>query len=463
MLGTAEETRLLGVRYRAIAVGLSLAALLLILLLIANIFRDHDRVGLALTPEALQHLQGEGIRLTALSLLLAITVAAAALTWRATTQRLTWVQSTTKAILESLAGGVLTLDLQGNVSIINRAALEILEVRRPPPVFHVSWLAERHPVLAELIRQAVFDGKYVQDHDWKFVNSGGARAVLRTTISEQKDERGNRAGIIVLVKDVTRLVAMDRELRKRDRLAAAGTLAAGVAHEIRNPLSALELNTRLLRDEVLSPSPSREDIESYFDVLVAETRRLNRITANFLQFTRPAALTRTPVNVEEPLTQVIRLLEIEARERGITFAVRLMPAKALVLGDATKLEQLFLNILINAMQAMPDGGEVRVESRIVWEEETPFVEIAFADSGVGIPAEDMARLFDPYFTTREGGTGLGLPIADRIATDHGGKILVESTPGVGTTMMLRLPLAEENGRAPASANLASREPAQPLT
>ena len=119
--------------------------------------------------------------------------------------------------------------------------------------------------------------------DSVFVNSRNEPIVLRTSISEQVDETGQRVGIVVLVKDVSKLVAMESELRKRDRLAAAGTLAAGVAHEIRNPLSALELNLRLLRDEVTSLCTAGGDIEGYFEILFAETRRLNRITSNFLQ------------------------------------------------------------------------------------------------------------------------------------------------------------------------------------
>lgn len=464
MFGSAEVSRLLGVRYRLIAAGLGVAAAVLIALLIANIFQDHDRIlGSALSPEALQHLQGEGIRLTALSLLLAITAAAAVLALRshqATTERLTWVQNTTKTILESLAGGVLTLDLEGKVGIINRAAREILEIGDAPAGIDLAWLARRQLAFTQLIRQSVLERKYVQDQDLRFVNSRGAAVVVRITTCEQKDEKGERVGVIVLVKDVTRLVAMDQELRKRDRLAAAGTLAAGVAHEIRNPLSALELNIRLLRDEVLSANPSREDIESYFDVLVAETRRLNRITANFLQLARPAAISRAPVFIDEPLLQVIRLLELEAKEKAISFNVRL-PERFLVLGDTNKLEQLFLNILINAMQAMPEGGVVHVEARALSEEDGRFVDVSFADNGVGIPPENLARLFDPYFTTREGGTGLGLPIADRIATDHGGKIFVESAPGAGTTMTVRLPLApaEDDQQPPSAAVAAAPAPA----
>lgn len=235
---------------------------------------------------------------------------------------------------------------------------------------------------------------------------------------------------------------MENELRKRDRLAAAGTLAAGVAHEIRNPLSALELNLRLLRDEVASLCKTGGDIEGYFEILFAETRRLNRITSNFLELSRPEPLARVRVAVHQAVTQVARLVNREAQEKNISLVLDLAGGDPEVLGDSTKLEQVCLNILINAMQAMPTGGVIHVVSAIHWSDGRKFVNLSFADQGVGIPPENLPRLFDPYFTTRSDGTGLGLAIADRIVTDHGGKILVESMVRVGTVTTVCLPVAD---------------------
>jgi len=281
----------------------------------------------------------------------------------------------------------------------------------------------------------------VQDKDSVFVNSRNDLIMLRTSISDQVDETGQRVGIVVLVKDVSQLVAMESELRKRDRLAAAGTLAAGVAHEIRNPLSALELNLRLLRDEVTSVCTAEGDIEEYFEILFAETRRLNRITSSFLQLSRSEPLARVRVAFHKPIMQVARLVYREAQEKNISLVFDLASGDPEVLGDSTKLEQVCLNILINAMQAMPTGGVIHVASALYWSDGRKYINLAFADQGVGISPENLPRLFDPYFTTRTDGTGLGLAIADRIVTDHGGKILVESTVGVGTVMTVCLPVA----------------------
>jgi signal transduction histidine kinase len=334
------------------------------------------------------------------------------------------------------------------VTIVNRAACQILEIESEPPYPNLAKLSEKHRELVGLIRKALDARQYVQDEDSVFVNSRNELIVLRTSISEQVGETGQRVGIVVLVKDVSRLVAMESELRKRDRLAAAGTLAAGVAHEIRNPLSALELNLRLLRDDVMSLCTTGGDIEGYFEILFAETRRLNRITSNFLQLSRPEPLARVRVAVHDPVMQVARLVNREAQEKNISLVLDLAGGDPEVLGDATKIEQVCLNILINAMQAMPAGGVIRVASAIHWSDGRNFVNLAFEDQGIGISPENLPRLFDPYFTTRSDGTGLGLAIADRIVTDHGGKILVESTVGVGTVVMVCLPVADagETGR-----------------
>jgi signal transduction histidine kinase len=293
-----------------------------------------------------------------------------------------------------------------------------------------------------VIHQALRENQYVQDDDVAFVNSRAEHLILRTTVSAQVDEHARRFGLVVLVKDISKIVALEHELRKRDRQVAAGTLAAGVAHEIRNPLSAIELNLRLLRDEVAPLLPGRPDTEEYFDVLFAETQRLNRITSSFLQLSRPEELIKLNVPIHAPVQRVLRLIESEAKAKNISFSLDLQANTAQVFGDATKLEQVCLNLLINSMQAMPNGGVIRLSSSLGRNEHAGFVDLVVKDQGVGVPPENIPRLFDPYFTTRTDGTGLGLAIADRIITNHGGTILVESVPGAGTSMTVRLPIAE---------------------
>jgi len=430
MLNTGREVRLFGFRYTTIFVALAVSGTLIGALLI---------LAIAELP-SLDAGRTRVLVLAAAVWAVFIATLLAAHAHYLATRHLADVRTTSKAILESLAGGVLTLDVEARITIINRAAAKMLELPAQAPYPTFEEVARRHPPIADIIQRALSREEYVQDVDSSFVNSEGKNLVLRSTVSAQVDENGERVGLVVLVKDVSKIIALEQELRKRDRLAAAGSLAAGVAHEIRNPLSAIELNMRLLRDEVSHLAVGRPDIDDYFEILSVETQRLNRITTSFLQLSRPDAVSRTKLRVRDPLIRIIRLLEPEAREKRIEFRTEFRDDIE-VLGDATKLEQVCLNILINAMQAMPGGGEIRVTTRLRREEDADWAELVIADQGIGVLPENMDRLFDPYFTTRNDGTGLGLAIADRIVADHGGTITVESAPDSGTRLIVRLPAA----------------------
>jgi signal transduction histidine kinase len=431
MLNTGKEARLLGFRYPTIFIALALGGIL-------------AASGLLFTIGAAPSLDAERGRIATLASILMVAFILAlsmGYSYFVATKHLADVRTTSKAILESLVGGVLTLDNQARITIINRAASKMLELPSKAPYPSFAVFAKRHPSIATILRKALTEEEYVQEAESTYSNSGGKSLVLRTTVSEQKNEDGERVGLIVLVKDASRLVALEQELRKRDRLAAAGSLAAGVAHEIRNPLSAIDLNLRLLRDEVAPIAPRRLDIDEYFEILFVEIARLTQITASFLKLSRPEALRQTRLRFRDSVTQILRLLEPEAREKHVAFQVTFSEGDAEILGDATKLEQVWLNILINAMQAMPSGGEIQVVTSFHADEESDWIVLEVADQGTGIPPEHMDRLFDPYFTTRGDGSGLGLAIADRIVADHGGTIAVKSSPGAGTKLIVRLPAA----------------------
>lgn len=431
MLNASREIRVLGFRYITILTALAVTGIFIDSLVILEL------LGLSSVDKA----RTQVIILGAASAAVLITMLLAARAHERATKQLADVRTTSKAILESLVGGVLTLDAEGRITIINRAAAKILEVWARAPYPTLDELAKRHPAIVAMIQRALSKEEYVQEVDIPFRNSEGKRLTLRSSVSPQLDENGDRTGLIVLVKDVSKMIALEQELRKRDRLAAAGSLAAGVAHEIRNPLSALDLNLKLLRDEVAQLPNVRPDISDYFEILSAEMQRLNRITTSFLQLSRPDAVSRVRLHILDPIARILRLLEPEAKEKRIEILTSFPNPEIEVLGDATKLEQVCLNIMINAMQAMPNGGTIFVATRLRAEEDADWVELRITDQGVGVAPENMDRLFDPYFTTRSEGTGLGLAIADRIVADHGGTITVETTPGTGTMMVVRLPVA----------------------
>lgn len=431
MLNSGKEARLFGIRYPALFAALSISGVATAGVLI-------------LLSSATPRLEVRRDWVVGLSAIQACLFGAAVWTARwyyTATRHLADVRTTSKAILESLVGGVLSFDNSGRFQIVNRAAARMLGLPSQAPYPSLESFAVRHPSVAEAVRRALALEEYTQDSDTSFVDATGKTIILRTSVTAQLNEDGDRVGLIVLVKDVSAMVALEQELRKRDRLAAAGSLAAGVAHEIRNPLSAIDLNLQLLKGEVAPAVAGRKDVEEYFEILFVEIARLNRITDSFLQLSRPDYLKKARMQLRDPILNVVRLLEPEARAKRVRFHMDSPGVKPAVLGDATKLEQVWLNILLNAIQAMPEGGDVRISEELQTNESGPWIAVTVEDQGIGIQPEHLDRLFDPYFTTRKDGTGLGLAIADRIVAEHGGTIAVDSMPGLGTKLIVRIPAA----------------------
>lgn len=232
---------------------------------------------------------------------------------------------------------------------------------------------------------------------------------------------------------------MQAQLSRADRLAALGELSAGIAHEIKNPLTSLKGFTQLL--------PSRFHDESFREkfvrVMTNEVNRLNSIVERLLTFAKPRVSSVREVDVEKILAYTIELLEYEARKSGVVLN-KVFRDVGKVSGDASKIEQVFLNILLNGIQAMPDGGEIDIETgrqlkKITESVYEHFIVILITDYGVGIPMKDMENLFNPFFTTKDKGTGLGLSIAYRIVEEHSGLLEVESKKGKGTKFTIFLP------------------------
>jgi two-component system, NtrC family, sensor histidine kinase HydH len=266
---------------------------------------------------------------------------------------------------------------------------------------------------------------------------------------------------------------MYERMKERDRLAALGEMAAGLAHEIRNPLGAIKGAAQLL----VGPDggPVTHDVSDFLRIIVEEVNRLNRVVSQFLDYARPYKGEAAEIDVNEVVRKTMQLLETQEGVGAgrVKLDVRLAEALPKVRGDAEQLRQVFLNLGLNAVQAMPDGGTLTVTTagRTARRRGDPgtgrHVEVRFHDTGRGIAREHLKNLFIPFFTTKEKGTGLGLPISQRIVTQHGGAIDVRSEPGKGTTFTVYLPTLDENlvtttgpiGRSPAAAPAAAPAPA----
>lgn len=235
--------------------------------------------------------------------------------------------------------------------------------------------------------------------------------------------------------------ALQRELARSERLSSLGQMAAGLAHEIRNPLGSIQGVAELLGDDAPAGSKKRE----LFDVLRKESKRLSTVVDDFLTFARPRPLALAPVDIGAIVERSVAQMRIDAGTRSIAIATRLDPQLPRVQGDAEQLHQVFLNLLLNAIAASPDHGRIEVSGARAARDSHPAVAITVQDWGAGIPADVLPRVFDPFFTTRETGTGLGLSISHTIVTDHGGSIDVDSAPGHGCAVRVTLPVATGKG------------------
>jgi two-component system sensor histidine kinase HydH len=229
-----------------------------------------------------------------------------------------------------------------------------------------------------------------------------------------------------------RIIAIEEQLRRSEKLSTLGEMAAVLAHEIRNPLGSIRGTAEILRDDYRPGDPKHEFIE----IQIKETERLNHVVEDFLRMARQQPVELRDCSIREELETIVTLVAKDAQNRGISLRLEPSGEESVVRGDGEKLRQAFLNIVINALQATPSGGRVSIVLKRV---DTGF-EIVFRDNGSGIAAGNLQRIFEPFYTTKADGTGLGLAVTRKIIEGHGGKMGIESEPGQGTTVSVSLPM-----------------------
>ena len=354
-------------------------------------------------------------------------------------------------ILKSIGSGILTMDLEGHVTSWNPAAELITgyryaEIRdRLQDVFGNSIKGLYAPPENSKEKPFRFDGQIIK--------KDGNTAILGMATSLLKDEKDDVRGIILIFQDITKMVHMEEQVRRQERLATVGSLAAGIAHEIRNPLASLSGSIQVLQGEL----DLKGDNKHLMDIVVRETDRLNAIITDFLEYARPKNTQNDRIILSSVIDETIILLK---NSKEFVDGIRIncnVDRMITMRGDARRMRQVFWNLLINSCQAMPDGGEMTINANPFFHDDSgsAWCEIVITDAGQGIAPEHLAKIFDPFFTTKIGGTGLGLAIAYRIVEDHGGTIAVEAEKGKGTEFRILIPLTEDS-RHPEIVNAGTR-------
>lgn len=328
--------------------------------------------------------------------------------------------------------GVLSIDASGQLAFISPEAETILRLPSADKL-HLEKLP--HPLL-ELIRQTQSNGQSITDR--KIVLHEDCSAAVSVTVMPAAPREKNHR-LVVLLKDFSSTNKLEHNLQRLDRLASAGTLSAGMAHEIRNALVAVKTFIDLLLEK------NRDD--ELAEVVRHEMRRVDSIVTQMLKFTAPAQPTFTSVSLHKILDRSLRLAQHRVEGRLIAFERRFEAEPDALKGDENQLEQAFVNLLLNSVEAINTHGSLAVSTDVASENQDRLregsaqrmVRIRISDSGTGIKPENMPRLFEPFFTTKRNGTGLGLAVTRRIVEEHNGAINVESQPGKGTTFTILLP------------------------
>jgi two-component system nitrogen regulation sensor histidine kinase GlnL len=350
-------------------------------------------------------------------------------------------------ILTSLEDGVITVDPEGRVIFFNEAAESLMEIstanaRRSP----LERLFKREPWLLELVKNTQPPRQESARGEGDFVTRWARKTPVSVTASPLQDHAGNFLGSILLLRDIKHRKELEEDLKQADRLAILGTLAAGLAHEIRNPLGGIKGAAQLLRRAI----EGNASLRAYTDIMIRESDRVNQLIEQLLDLSRPWQLHFAPVNIHAILDEVLLLEGHSAPEKMVTVKKRFDPSLPPIKGDRAQLTQVFLNLVKNAYQAMDRGGSLMLTTRLETDfhiraqgrSRSRFIWVDITDDGAGIKEENLPHIFSPFFTTKNSGTGLGLATCYRIINEHSGMIRVESAEGKGTTFKVCLVVAE---------------------
>jgi two-component system, NtrC family, sensor histidine kinase PilS len=336
-------------------------------------------------------------------------------------------------IIESLNSGLITTDLDGRINFLNRGGAEILRAApRDVESRSITDLLQLEDDLADDIRRRLLANlrfRFERFHE----TPDGRRIFLGIAVSNLHDRQGQPLGYIFVFQDLTEIRTLEDDMRLKERMVALGEMAAGMAHELRNPLAAISGAVQYLKDG-LPPGGETRDL---MDIILRESQRLDQTIRDFLTFARPGGYAPTPLDLVRLIEDQAKLLR-KSRECTPRHRVDVLaPTEGLTVdADGNRLKQVFWNLATNALKAMPDGGSLRIGVRAHGTEQ---VEVRFEDDGQGMDEATLTRYFQPFSGTFPDGTGLGAAIVYRLVAEHGGAVHVDSAPGRGTCVRIELP------------------------
>ena len=364
----------------------------------------------------------------------------------AASRRLADLRAFNERIIESMRSGLITAGLDGLVTSCNRAAEEIVGCSEERLVGRPLHELFGKATLGYFDSLREPDAETVLRSDVELTRPDGASVRVGFNVAPLTSESAEVRGVVVIFQDLTEVYELEQEVRRREKLAALGSMAAGLAHEIRNPLASIRGSAQVLASELAVDAASRRML----DIIQRESERLNRTLTEFLAFARPAPFSPVEFDLKRAISEAVALLKNSPEVGPDHEIVESYPdAPCTIVGDPNQVRQIFWNLARNGLQAMPKGGRLTVRV----EPAAGGYRLEVADEGVGISREQLDHLFEPFASQKPGGTGLGMAIVYQFVQDHGGRIGVESEVGTGTRVSVDLktrpePTSLARGEAP---------------
>jgi signal transduction histidine kinase len=359
-----------------------------------------------------------------------------------------------RGVIEGMRCGILTIDREGRLLMMNEPARQILDLQAPPAAgTRVEEALHEQPQLAQILRESFTMSSLPNRAEIELHSDGERAKTIGFTLSLVRGENDQPLGAAVFFKDLTHVEHKEEQERLRDRLAALGQMAANLAHEIRNPLAAIEVSCSLLKRRLPSETGGRD----LLDKIIGEVRRLNRTITSSLEFVRPLSLSLAPSDIDPVLDEAMTTALSRRGKPGIRVERRYTSSAVPFRMDRGQLRQVFENLFLNALEAMGEEGLLDVETSVALAPAAPttpyrpagsdrqdsfdrYLVVRVRDTGPGIAEEHHDKLFYPFFTTKKQGSGVGLSMARKIVDSHRGLIDVESRPGAGAVFIVRLPM-----------------------
>ena len=361
------------------------------------------------------------------------------------TRELEDVRNFMESIIQSIGSGIMITQMNDTITYINQAGERILAYSKDELMgkpFTTLGLREKQSIIHSILNNP--EDLDTRKEGW-MRRKDGTEFPVGFTINNHLSVRGDMIGKIVIFRDLTNIYKIQEEILRMDRLVSLGKLSSGIAHELRNPLAGIKTTAQALGEEMSEEDPRRE----YLHRITKEIDRLNELLKTFFSFAKPQNLTLVPCHIKDIINEIIPFLIKEIADKGIRFVENYHPELPYIKVDKNQMHQVFLNLFLNAIQAMPSGGELKIDvnpfvSSTGDGSKQRFIKAVISDRGRGIPPHLIDRIFDPFFTTKPKGIGLGLSIAYQIINKHGGTIKVESRWEKGTSFIITLPEIVEN-------------------